>query len=76
MQYLVRRRIGHNPYLLLIDINQVTEILHIDILRTGSCIHNNTVCTPDRTRTYYPQLRRLLLYPDELRAHAINESQK
>ncbi len=24
--------------------------------------------TPDRTRTCYPQLRRLLLYPDELRA--------
>src|SRR6266498_173501 len=29
------------------------------------------VGTPDRTRTCYPRLRRPVLYPDELRAHAV-----
>ena len=29
---------------------------------------------PDRTRTYNPQLRRLMLYPVELRAHKKEQS--
>lgn len=31
---------------------------------------------PDRTRTYYLKIRNLALYPDELRDHVVDSSQK
>ena len=50
--------------------------VHFISIKKPDIDHAGLDCTPDRTRTYYPQLRRLLLYPDELRAHAVNELQK
>ena len=49
-------------------------ILHCVLLQSLWRLRNNLVfiiCIPDAARTHDPQLRRLLLYPTELRRHFI-----